>query len=419
MPPPPTRALAGHARANLFRARLYVSKSPSSERDVKTKTSDKVLRPSRGIQRRSRLNEPPHELERDFQRRSQRQRAAFLAPHLNERNSDEDRGSLQDRQMTVERIDLAPIRSRLERSGRAYPNLASILSDVRGGTDDPRDPPQEADPPDYSLSDVLDRARLVSLGHPYEASSLPSPPLGYRRYGGLTLGDQDDDSGPGRWRSPDAGLSFGSYASRDRASPHTISPWELYADGSSRYEEHRAAPLDGLGDRERSLSPDANGTWDTLLTTLTPDPQPPSAGSSFASATASTATSQSTAPPASATQRQPRTRESAVHHECGVCDLCLRRRANLASMRSRGPPPLPLGDNPPLSMPGRRTHRNRYGGVEYNRRASDLQRARESARRRAQDYLSPASPYPGLALGDPEVPFDAWTRQQREVSRRE
>lgn len=49
--------------------------------------------------------------------------------------------------------------------------------------------------------------------------------------------------------------------------------------------------LDGLGDRNRSLSPEV---WDTLLTTLTPDPQPPSIGSSFAStsAPASGATSQ-------------------------------------------------------------------------------------------------------------------------------
>lgn len=43
--------------------------------------------------------------------------------------------------------------------------------------------------------------------------------------------------------------------------------------------------MDGLGDRSRSLSPErdgADGAWDTLLTTLTPDPQPPSAASSFA-----------------------------------------------------------------------------------------------------------------------------------------
>jgi hypothetical protein len=41
---------------------------------------------------------------------------------------------------------------------------------------------------------------------------------------------------------------------------------------------------DGLGDRLRSLSPaDGENLWDTLLTTVTPDPQPPSIGSSFAS----------------------------------------------------------------------------------------------------------------------------------------
>ena len=41
--------------------------------------------------------------------------------------------------------------------------------------------------------------------------------------------------------------------------------------------------VDGLGDRRRSLSAEGDGVWDTLLTTLTPDPQPPSLGSSFAS----------------------------------------------------------------------------------------------------------------------------------------
>ncbi|KAH8911919.1 hypothetical protein BR93DRAFT_33583 [Coniochaeta sp. PMI_546] len=43
------------------------------------------------------------------------------------------------------------------------------------------------------------------------------------------------------------------------------------------------ARVDGLGDRDRSLSPEGDNAWDTLLTTLTPDPQPPSVGSSFAS----------------------------------------------------------------------------------------------------------------------------------------
>ncbi|KAI0885894.1 uncharacterized protein GGS22DRAFT_162238 [Annulohypoxylon maeteangense] len=50
--------------------------------------------------------------------------------------------------------------------------------------------------------------------------------------------------------------------------------------------------VDGLGDRDRSLSPDGERLWDNLLTTLTPDPQPPSVGSSFASTTASTSASQ-------------------------------------------------------------------------------------------------------------------------------
>lgn len=55
---------------------------------------------------------------------------------------------------------------------------------------------------------------------------------------------------------------------------------------------------DGLGDRNRSLSPEGDN-WDTLQTTVTPDPQPPSVGSSFASASA--AATQSTAAASSRT----------------------------------------------------------------------------------------------------------------------
>lgn len=44
--------------------------------------------------------------------------------------------------------------------------------------------------------------------------------------------------------------------------------------------------IDGLGDRRRSFSPD-NDSWETLLTTMTPDERLPSAHSSFTSATAS------------------------------------------------------------------------------------------------------------------------------------
>lgn len=57
-----------------------------------------------------------------------------------------------------------------------------------------------------------------------------------------------------------------------------------------------ASPVDGLGDRNRSLSPEDDGVWDTLLSSITPDPQPPSVGTSFAStsAPASAGASQST-----------------------------------------------------------------------------------------------------------------------------
>ncbi|EHK25725.1 uncharacterized protein TRIVIDRAFT_79398 [Trichoderma virens Gv29-8] len=65
------------------------------------------------------------------------------------------------------------------------------------------------------------------------------------------------------------------------------------ADASSRIRQ-RTHATDGLGDRDRSLSPEV---WDTLLTTLTPDPQPPSASSSFASAAVSQSAGPSNAPP--------------------------------------------------------------------------------------------------------------------------
>lgn len=50
----------------------------------------------------------------------------------------------------------------------------------------------------------------------------------------------------------------------------------------------RHTRMDGLGDRERSPEVAA---WDTLLSSITPDPQAPSAGSSFASSAAAAASS--------------------------------------------------------------------------------------------------------------------------------
>jgi hypothetical protein len=70
-------------------------------------------------------------------------------------------------------------------------------------------------------------------------------------------------------------------------------------DGITRSRRSRADRyvryMDGLGDRDRSLSPEGDSIWDNLQSTLTPDPQPPSVGSSFASATVSAAASQTAA----------------------------------------------------------------------------------------------------------------------------
>ncbi|KAK6841590.1 hypothetical protein PG987_002450 [Apiospora arundinis] len=96
-------------------------------------------------------------------------------------------------------------------------------------------------------------------------------------------------------------------------------PGEYLEEYHRRRSEHPDAPrvsarprtwrsvryVDGLGDRDRSLSPDDGGVWDTLQSTLTPDPQPPSVGSSFASTTASVATSQTTASSANTSVTHP------------------------------------------------------------------------------------------------------------------
>jgi len=88
----------------------------------------------------------------------------------------------------------------------------------------------------------------------------------------------------------------------------------------------QAALLDGLGDRDRSLSPEgpSGAAWDTLLSSITPDPQPPSAGSSFASApSAIAAASSSDSAPASAstsmTSMGP-SEETPILHDCDMSD---------------------------------------------------------------------------------------------------
>lgn len=57
----------------------------------------------------------------------------------------------------------------------------------------------------------------------------------------------------------------------------------------NRPVRHRESGIDGLGDRQRSLSPDGDrdDAWETLLSTITPDANLPSTDSSFSSNSAS------------------------------------------------------------------------------------------------------------------------------------
>ncbi|RDW60890.1 hypothetical protein BP6252_12273 [Coleophoma cylindrospora] len=81
------------------------------------------------------------------------------------------------------------------------------------------------------------------------------------------------------------------------------------------------ARLDGLGDRERSVSPvypEQDVTWDTLLANITPDLQLPSAGSSFASSAAAAASSSNSLPQSmtSSMTSVARTEEDPANNDC-------------------------------------------------------------------------------------------------------
>ncbi|TGJ84700.1 hypothetical protein E0Z10_g4055 [Xylaria hypoxylon] len=109
---------------------------------------------------------------------------------------------------------------------------------------------------------------------------LPSAPSRYTPFGHTTSDvprrsiwrrEDDRDNAESRYRRR-------RYAERDSIATHR--------------HAQRVRYVDGLGDRDRSLSPEGDGVWDTLQSTLTPDPQPPSVGSSFASTVVSANTSE-------------------------------------------------------------------------------------------------------------------------------
>ena len=79
--------------------------------------------------------------------------------------------------------------------------------------------------------------------------------------------------------------------SRLRRISHPIEATSGYGQRHHHHHHHHHQyqnDFDGLGDRERSFSPD-DDQWETMLTTIPPDARVPSANSSFTSATAASA----------------------------------------------------------------------------------------------------------------------------------
>lgn len=133
-------------------------------------------------------------------------------------------------------------------------------------------PPPENGLTDRQSPDHISFTPRFAPAMAYHRSTSPRPPLGFSRLPSFAPldGPRDDDTAaPNPPLSQRAGLR-----SANRGSGQSREP-----------------VVDGLGDRERSLGPDdENDAWDTLLTTITPDANLPSANSSFASGiTSSTA----------------------------------------------------------------------------------------------------------------------------------
>ncbi|KAL7949379.1 hypothetical protein V8C42DRAFT_310722 [Trichoderma barbatum] len=141
------------------------------------------------------------------------------------------------------------------------------------------------------------RARIVTPDNPRRNRS----PYGRRSYHIGTPPFRPTRDGSERLQSDSA------TSNDDAAQQHALPPYRTLRRNQSRafralmagHPAHsrlrpRTHAADGLGDRDRSLSPEV---WDTLLSTLTPDPQPPSASSSFASAAVSQSAGPSNAPP--------------------------------------------------------------------------------------------------------------------------
>ncbi|KAI1081494.1 hypothetical protein F5B20DRAFT_536214 [Whalleya microplaca] len=134
---------------------------------------------------------------------------------------------------------------------------------------------------------------------PHEIAPRTLPPPSYPLYPSQSGRTQRAGlPNPSRMEPPPGYHSVGASTRNEvfprRSSPHRIDRLRHRPSRNTYRLSNRARYVDGLGDRDRSLSPEGDGVWDTLQATLTPDPQPPSVGSSFASTNASAAASQGT-----------------------------------------------------------------------------------------------------------------------------
>ena len=167
----------------------------------------------------------------------------------------------------------------------------STIANIDGSSPQPvatevRSPPPEYMPtPPYTSGDASNGS----------TSSNTTPPLGAASF--------TPRFAPAHRYTETAEAAFREYAARhnlDVPADQDLDGLPLLRRMANRdrpqYSSRRISPhpdtVDGLGDRRRSFSPEED-SWETLLTTITPDERLPSVHSSFTSATASASFSES------------------------------------------------------------------------------------------------------------------------------
>ncbi|PQE30508.1 hypothetical protein CJF32_00010229 [Rutstroemia sp. NJR-2017a WRK4] len=150
--------------------------------------------------------------------------------------------------------------------------------------------------PPYTDTDIAFISRLSSSDPPRQSSSTPrlTPPNEDAAEGSTQTRLAQWDSEISSMQSTRRALServatLNRLNNRNMQTSRQLVRQARRLDGLGERLNGLDSRLNGLGDRDRSLSPEGSGAWDILLTSIPPDPQPPSAGSSFASSSASAA----------------------------------------------------------------------------------------------------------------------------------